>query len=95
MNPQLPFELIYFIGLACGGFFIIWHKRKPWSPKEHLIAGVAGWSLLVGCLLHIFIDRVTMSNISYEQLRHISTGLMAFSVGVFVCLGILTRKSPH
>ena len=87
------FVIIYLLVLVGATFCIVAaHKSKGCSPKERLIANVAGWSLFAGCLLHIFIDTVTISDSRYMKCAHLSTSLMAFSLGAFVCLGILNHE---
>ncbi len=88
-----PFAILYLIMFAYAGFFIVWHKRKSWAPKEQLIANLAGWSLLIGAFLRLFIETIGKFNYEDKILRSISGAMLPFSFGAFICLVILTSKN--
>jgi hypothetical protein len=97
MNPHKEvFIAVYGMVFLYSCFFLIWSRYKPWTPKEHLIAYLAGWSLLAGSLLRLLIDLTgTMETVKGGIAARTGSCLMSMAFGVMVCLAILTSKSKR
>jgi hypothetical protein len=95
-SHKIVFIAIYGVVVLYSCFFLVWSRYKPWTQKEHLIAAIAGWSLLAGSSLRLLIDLSGISEAANGGLAgRIATSLMSMAFGVMVCLAILTSKSKR